>query len=336
MSGGSEDVAGKAARKAVEKKIEKAAGKAGLDESVVKEAVKALESTEDAASIARETLALIGDGVEVMSKAPPDVRQYLAPAVVSAVTQGGSSSDRLYRIAEKAAEVGVVLKAIYSGLGGGDEATRKLEERVEELTKEFKEWRDALSNAEKEALKESLEELGNRIDELHKKVEEVRKVPVPIQQPKSGLEVLADLKDSVDKELNKVVELLKFLGFKVEKGESLDIDKARKTLEELGFEVRRKGMSEEEYRRRLEEVRRKAYKRALKRLQVEKVKYETVGSILLSAINEVFGPLVRQRLGMPTEEELEKALNQRIKEVAGSGGKQEGGGGSESPAPSES
>jgi len=292
----------------------------GLSEDEIKAMVEALKGDDGYSEKAQQFLALLGMSAEAMQKFPQGVQNVVAPLVTQAVLpvlDGRSSSTE--RLAERLAVIKTVLG------GDSEKYVETLSKQLEELRKEFEEWRKSLSEREKEELLSTISTLSEQIEDLHKKLEELRKSP-PGQQaqlvpPKDKLSLILEARD----EIVKIVNALKELGWEVRReGEGkLDVETARKVLEELGYEVRRKGYSDEEVKALVERAKKRAYAKAKKELEIEKIKWETIGTALITIANEIFGPVIRERLGVIGSSELEKAIEERLKH-AGKGTGPEG------------
>jgi len=259
--------------KTEEKALQVIASRQGVDPEVLSLVASVIQGEEDEVSRTVSTIATAG---EALSKANPQVAQPLSQLLGAALVKQLNTDPVQQRI------IGMVSAiAAAKSLLGGDETTKLLMEQLNRLQQRLEEITEAKNKEEVQKILDDvasiMEKMHERIEALEKKIEEVKSTPPPQQQPREPLDDVMKYADQLAKMKATVQALAEAFGAKVVHpgSEGFDpdaIEKFKKKLEELGFEVRPRTMTLDEYRRRLQLMKKK-YERKLK----EKLeKYEKI------------------------------------------------------------
>ena len=187
-------------------------------------------------------IGLLGD---VLTRVPPESREVITKAVIEKSTYDEeddteSMIKELRKLGIQMAAINAIMSNAFKSNSNNSENMNnpmldELRKQNELLQKQIQELKEELRKKEEEekykAIMGTIEKLNNKIAELSKTVEEIRKNPnIPIEEKKSAIEQLSELISNAKKE----IEALESIGIKiVNKGEPeirdkmLDIEKAK-------------------------------------------------------------------------------------------------------------
>jgi len=143
-----------------------------------------------------------------------------------------------------------------------EETLKKVEELKEELRKKEYEEREEELLSRIDALQNYIQQLEDRIRDYERVLREPREDEE--KKPKSTIEQVKEFKQQIES----LAEALELLGYKVHKGEEMDIDSLINKLKRMGFEVKAPQMTLQELQKKLEEEREKAKKEAYQEAQM--------------------------------------------------------------------
>lgn len=287
--------------RAEERALQVVASRQGVDPDVLSLVASVIQGEEDEASKTVSTIATAG---EALSKASPQVAQPLSQLLGVALMKQLNTDPVQQRI------VGMVSAiAAAKSLLGGDETTKLLMEQLNRLQQRLEEITEAKNKEEVQKILDDvtsiMEKMHERIEALERKIEEVKSTPPPQpQQPREPLDELVSYADQLAKAKEAIRTLAEALGVKVVHpgSEVIDpdaIERAKRKLEELGFEVRPRAMTVDEYRKRLQLMKKKLekkYKEKLKKheriKELEARKFENATALalrFLSLLESVLG-----------------------------------------------
>jgi chromosome segregation ATPase len=282
-----------------------------------------------------KVMSSVASAGEALSKAPQSVQQALTPVVASALIKQVTRDP----FQEKLLSLAGGLMTIKTLLGGEDEKTKELREAVgqlaaklEQLSNEIQELKASKQEAQQEApdyITARLEELGRAIMELRERLSEASR------REEAPAEGVAGYKNPVEKFKEDITTFMKLtedmksvlesLGYRVVKPASPEVispellEKSRKAFEALGFEVRPRVITEEEFRQRLRKAKKrlaKKYEEKLKRdraiAEAKARQTESVAAVVIKLIDTIANVIA----GGKGEVEFLKSLV---------GGEQEGG-----------
>ena len=304
------------------------AQKLGVSEE---DAVAALSLVGEDGSDLGNLINLVGATGEAMSKAPQDVQRAITPVISMALLKQLSTDPYQQRMLALVSSL-ATLKTLFASDQGIQQLVNTITQQLNALNERLQKLEEGRKAEELQKLEEFLNTLTQEVLDLKKRVEQPPQTQTqgstsnPLVKAKEEMATFLDV-------LNTVTEYLKALGYKVKRPgeEETPTTITPEVIEELarkyGYEIRK--MTPEEIRKTIEEEKKKAFKKAMRQLKIkekelafkEKV-YNGLASLTLSFIREVIGPIVKQRLGAVTEEELAKALDMRLKEVAGQSGQE--------------
>jgi len=163
-----------------------------------------------------------------------------------------------------------VYKLLYEQLKNDLEELRK--ER-EEMLKKVEELKEELREKEYEEREEELlsriESLQNYIQQLEDRIRDYEQL---LTQPRSGEEekpkTPIDQVKEFKQQIESLAEALELLGYKVHKGDEMDIDSMINKLRKMGIEVKTPQMTLQELQKKLEKEREKAKKEAYQEAQM--------------------------------------------------------------------
>jgi DNA repair exonuclease SbcCD ATPase subunit len=303
------------------------AQKLGVSEE---DAVVALSLVGEDGSDLGNLINLVGATGEAMSKAPQDVQKAITPVISMALLKQLSTDPYQQKMLALVSSL-ATLKTLFSSDQGIQQLVNTITQQLNALNERLQKLEEGRKAEELQRLEEFLNTLTQEVLDLKKRVEQPPQIQTqgstnPLIKAKEEMSMFLDV-------LNTVTEYLKALGYKVKRpGEeetppTITPEMIEEYARKYGYEVKR--MTPEEIKKMVEEERKKAFKKAMRQLKIkekelafkEKV-YNGLASLTLSFIREVIGPIVKQRLGTVTEEELAKAIDMRLKEVAGQSGQE--------------
>ena len=209
------------------------------------EAIKGTDEYEEL----KASLARLVDTGQIVQQLPAQMQPLAMPLMMQAVQGGKSSAEK---IAERVAMITAAIKAAY-----GDDSSKLIEDLRREIQalkeeKEKKEMQEMLSQTIS-AFREYVQKLEQRIAQLE------------AGNGRRDEEEEGDEIDKLERYLQKVEqtkEKLKKLGLVKEGKEDVDLDKAIETLKRLGYKIEAppsweqlRRMMEEEWKKREEEIR---------------------------------------------------------------------------------
>jgi predicted house-cleaning noncanonical NTP pyrophosphatase (MazG superfamily)/uncharacterized coiled-coil protein SlyX len=319
-------------KKPEEKAVQVVAGRQGIDPDVLALVTSVLQEDEDETAKTVSTIATAG---EALSKASPQVAQPLGQLLGAALIKQLNTDPVQQRIVSLVSAI-----AAAKSLLGGDETTKVLMEQLNRLQERIQEMAEAKNREEIQKILDDvtsvLSKMHEKIESLEKRIEEVKASPaqqVP-PQPKEPLDDVMSYAEQLTKMKTAIQTIAEALGVKVVKpgAEEIDpdsIDRIKKKLEELGFEVRPRTMTVDEYRRRLRLIEKKLRAKYEKKLrESEKMKelearklenYTAVALRFLGLLENVLG-------GRSSSGDLLKQLI-GAEQQAGQGGAVSGAGG---------
>ena len=304
------------------------AQKLGISEE---DAVAALSLVGEDGSDLGNLINILGATAEATSKAPQDVQKAITPVISMALLKQLSTDPYQQKMLALVSSL-ATLKTLFASDQGIQQLVNTITQQLNTLNERLQKLEEGRKAEELQRLEDFLNTLTQEVLDLKKRIEQPPQTQTqgstsnPLVKAKEEMATFLDV-------LNTVTEYLKALGYKVRRPgeEETPTTITPEMIEELarkyGYEVKR--MTPEEIRRTIEEERKKAFKKAMRQLKIkerelafkEKV-YNGLASLTLSFIREVIGPIVRQRLGAVTEEELAKAIDMRLKEGAGQSGQE--------------
>ena len=281
------------------------------------------------------TISLIGITGEALSKMNSQpVQQALAPALGYALVKQLGTDPFQQRILSLVSGLATI-KTLFS-----DQGTQQLINSVTEQLKQLNERIQKIEESKKaeeiQKITENFNTLAQELLELKSRIEQA-----PSPQPQTQVQTnnsIVRVKDELSSfvsTIEGITEVLKALGYRVrrpgeEEVKRLTPDEIVKLAEEYGFEVKRKGMSPEEVRQLIEKVRKRAYMKAMKEAKIKEKElalkerlYDGALRAFIRIVEEIVGPVIKKHVGEAAEEELRKALNMRLKEIAGEEGKEQ-------------
>jgi DNA repair exonuclease SbcCD ATPase subunit len=308
------------------------AQKLGVSEE---DAVAALSLVGEDSSDLANLFNLVGATGEAMSKAPQDVQRAITPVISMALLKQLSTDPYQQKMLALVSSL-ATLKTLFSSDQGIQQLVNTITQQLNTLNERLQKLEEGRKAEELQKLEDFLNMLTQEVSDLKKRIEQPPQTQTQTQGSTNPLKAIEQFMEQLQvfpNTLNAMVEYLKALGYKVRRpGEeetptTITPEVIEEYARKYGYEVRR--MTPEEIRKTIEEERKKAFKKAMRQLQIkekelafkEKV-YNGLASLTLSFIREVIGPIVKQRLGAVTEEELAKAIDMRLKEVAGQSGQE--------------
>jgi len=286
------------------------------------------DKTPDAFSNLREMVKVLGEGLAVISGLPPDAARTIAPILTTAVPAAlGGGEGGLDALVTKA----TVAKQLL-GDGGGDRYTQLLEKMLEKRDKELEELKARIEEVGQKMEEKEREELLARIQELQGQIERLA-AEASQPRPAEGEEKPRDLASRILEtlgEVEKFVNALEKLGYKVERGGSPSLEDMAKMLEQYGFEVKRRTITERELEEIAKRIREEERRRLEVELGVEEKRIETIGNIIRDAIHEIASRFAQAWADVQREalrEQLRARLQASGVRIVGGAGGVEGGGG---------
>jgi polyhydroxyalkanoate synthesis regulator phasin len=281
-----------------------------------------------------KTISTIATAGEALSKASPQVAQPLGQLLGAALIKQLNTDPVQQRIVSLVSAI-----AAAKSLLGGDETTKVLMEQLNRLQERIQEMAEAKNREEINKILDDttaiLSKMQEKIESLERRIEELKTAPAPqAPPPKEPLDDVMSYAEQLTKMKTALETIAEALGVKVVKpgAEEVDpesIERVKKKLEELGFEVRPRTMTVDEYRRRLKLIEKRLrmkYERKLresekmKELEARKLEnYTALALRFLGLLENVLG-------GRSSSGDLLKQLI-GAEQQAGQGGAVSGAGG---------
>jgi DNA repair exonuclease SbcCD ATPase subunit len=306
------------------------AQKLGVSEE---DAVAALSLVGEDGSDLSNLINLVGVTGEAMSKAPQDVQKAITPVISMALLKQLSTDPYQQKMLALVSSL-ATLKTLFASDQGIQQLVNTITQQLNTLNERLQKLEEGRKAEELQKLEDFLNTLTQEVLDLKKRIEQPPQTQTQTQGSTSNplIKAKEEMATFLDV-LNTVTEYLKALGYKVKRPgeEETPTTITPEVIEEFarkyGYEVKR--MTPEEIRRTIEEERKKAFKKAMRQLKIKEKElafkervYNGFASLALSFIREVIGPIVKQKIGAVAEEELAKALDMRVKQVAGQSGQE--------------
>jgi polyhydroxyalkanoate synthesis regulator phasin len=318
-------------KKPEEKAVQVVASRQGIDPDVLALVTSVLQEDEDETAKTVSTIATAG---EALSKASPQVAQPLGQLLGAALIKQLNTDPVQQRIVSLVSAI-----AAAKSLLGGDETTKVLMEQLNRLQERIQEMAEAKNREEINKILDDttaiLSKMQEKIESLERRIEELKTAPAQqTPPPKEPLDDVMSYAEQLTKMKTAIQTIAEALGVKVVKpgAEEIDaesIERVKKKLGELGFEVRPRTMTVDEYRRRLKLIEKKLRAKYEKKLrESEKMKelearklenYTAVALRFLGLLENVLG-------GRSSSGDLLKQLI-GAEQQAGQGGAVSGAGG---------
>ena len=314
-------------KKPEERAVQVVAGRQGIDPDVLALVTSVLQEDEDETAKTISTIATAG---EALSKASPQVAQPLGQLLGAALIKQLNTDPVQQRIVSLVSAI-----AAAKSLLGGDETTKVLVEQLNRLQERIQEMAEAKNREEINKILDDtaaiLSKMQEKIESLERRIEELKTAPAPqAPTPKEPLDDVMSYVEQLTKMKTAIQTMAEALGVKIVKpgAEEVDpesIDRIKRKLEELGFEVRPRTITVDEYRRRLRLIEKKLRAKYEKKLrESEKIKelearklenYTAVALRFLGLLENVLGgrsssgDLLKQLIGAEQQAGQEGAVS---------------------------
>jgi len=220
----------------------------GIPEEQAQAFLEAIKGTDEYEEL-KTSLARLVDTGQIVQQLPAQMQPLAMPLMMQAVQGGKSSAER---IAERVAMITAAIKAAY-----GDDSSKL----IEDLRREIQELKEEKEKKEmQEMLNQTISAFQEYVQRLEQRIAQLEAGNGRKHEEEEGDEI-----DKLERYLQKVEqtkEKLKRLGLVKEGKEDIDLDKAIETLKRLGYKVEAppsweqlRRMMEEEWKKREEEIR---------------------------------------------------------------------------------
>jgi len=220
----------------------------GIPEEQAQAFLEAIKGTDEYEEL-KTSLARLVDTGQIVQQLPAQMQPLAMPLMMQAVQGGKSSAEK---IAERVAMITAAIKAAY-----GDDSSKL----IEDLRREIQALKEEKQKKEvEEMLSQTISAFREYVQKLEQRIAQLEAGNGRRDEEEEGDEI-----DKLERYLQKVEqtkEKLKKLGLVKEGKEDVDLDKAIETLKRLGYKIEAppsweqlKRMMEEEWKKREEEIR---------------------------------------------------------------------------------
>jgi len=286
----------------------------GIPEEQAQAFLEAIKGTDEYEEL-KTSLARLVDTGQIVQQLPSQMQPLAMPLMMQAVQGGKSSAEK---IAERVAMITAAIKAAY-----GDDSSKL----IEDLRREIQELKEEKEKKEmQEMLNQTISAFQEYVQRLEQRIAQLEAGNGRKHEEEEGDEI-----DKLERYLQKVEqtkEKLKRLGLVKEGKEDIDLDKAIETLKRLGYKIEAppsweqlRRMMEEEWKKREEELR--------KQIEQEYAWQEKKFTMLVSLGEAILDGIISAATTPQGQSEVAK-FTQAVKNILG--GMSGGGGGGEANA----